>query len=75
MCPHDSTAVVAAEWPTGHSMAVWRCHGHVGASVEATLRHSGDAQVTVTPLALLDQPAEPAPEPPAPTERSLRLVR
>jgi hypothetical protein len=43
--------------------------------VEAALRHSGDALVTVTPLALFDQAAEPAPEPPAPTERSLRLVR
>jgi hypothetical protein len=75
MCPCESTVVVAAEWPTGYSMAVWRCDGHVGASVEAARRYSRDALVTVTPLALLDQPPEPAPEPPAPTERSLRLVR
>jgi hypothetical protein len=57
-------------------MAVWRCHGHVSASVEAALRHSNDAVVTVTPLALLNQTTgPPAPEPPMTTDRSLRLVR
>jgi hypothetical protein len=76
MCPHDSTVVVAAEWTTGYSMAVWRCQHHVGASVEAALRHSTDAVVTVTPLACFDEAAEPAPEPPpATTERTLRLLR
>jgi hypothetical protein len=74
-CPHDSTVVVAAEWTTGYSMAVWRCHDHVGASVEATLRYSGDAVVTVTPLARFDEATEPAPEPPPTGERSLRLLR
>jgi hypothetical protein len=75
MCPSDSTLVVAAEWTTGYSMAVWRCHAHVGASVEAALRYSGDAVVTVTPLTRLDQEAEPAPEPPTTGEPPLRLIR
>jgi hypothetical protein len=75
VCPSDSAVMVASEWPTGYSMAVWRCHGHVGASVEAALRHSDDAIITVTPLAIIDQPPEPAPELPATTERTLRLVR
>jgi hypothetical protein len=78
-CPSDSTVVVAAEWPTGyptHSMAVWRCNDHVGESVEAALRTSPDAVITVTPLAIADQAAEqPAPEQPASTQRSLHLVR
>jgi hypothetical protein len=68
--------VVASEWPTGYALAVWRCHSHLSASVEAALRHSNDAVVTVTPLALSDQTAEPpAPQPPTTTDRSLRLVR
>jgi hypothetical protein len=75
MCPSDSAVVVASEWPTGYAMVVWRCHDHVGASVEDALRYSADAIVTVTPLAQIDQPDDPAPEPPVPTERSLRLVR
>jgi hypothetical protein len=73
-CPSDSTIVVAAEWPTGypmHSMAVWRCRDHVGESVETALRISPDAVITVTPLTSADH----APEPPAPTRRSLHLVR
>jgi hypothetical protein len=78
-CPSDSTVVVASEWPTGYpmySMAVWRCNDHVGESVETALRISPDAVITVTPLAIADQAAEqPAPEPPAPTQRSLHLVR
>jgi hypothetical protein len=74
-CPSDSTVVVAAEWPTNYSMAVWRCDDHVGASVEAARRHSTDAVITVTPLAIADQPAEPTPEPPTTPNRSLRLIR
>jgi hypothetical protein len=77
-CPSDSTVVVASEWPTGypmHSRAVWRCNDHVGESVETALRISPDAVITVTPLTNADQAPEPAPEPPAPTQRSLQLVR
>jgi hypothetical protein len=72
----DSTVVVAAEWTTGYSMAVWRCHGHVGKSVEACLRHSSDAVVTVTPLTRLaqEQEAEPTPEPP-PGRRAVTAAR
>jgi hypothetical protein len=75
MCPADSAVVVTAEWTTGYSMAVWRCPGHIGASVEACLRYSNDAVVTVTPLTMLAQQAEPTPEPPPPGERPLRLIR
>jgi hypothetical protein len=73
-CPSDSTVVVAVEWPTCYAMAVWRCHDHAGASVEAALRHNADAVITVTPLAITDQATEPAPDPPT-TKRSLRLIR
>jgi hypothetical protein len=56
-------------------MAVWRCHDHAGASVEAAFRYSADAVITVTPLAIVDQAAEPGPEPPITAKRSLRLIR
>jgi hypothetical protein len=74
-CQNDATVVVASEWPTGYAMAVWRCHDHAGASVEATLRYSTEAVITVTPLAIADQAAQPTPEPPVTAERSPRLIR
>jgi hypothetical protein len=66
--------MVASEWPTGYAMAVWRCHDHVGAAVEAAVRVNHDAVITVTPLATLDHPIEPTPEPDPSAKRSLRLV-
>jgi hypothetical protein len=73
-CPSDSTVMVASEWPTGYSVAVWRCHDHVGASVETALRLHADAVITVTPLALIDHD-EPTPDPSTTDQPPLRLVR
>jgi hypothetical protein len=77
-CLSDSAAIVASEWPTGYSMAVWRCADHVSASVEAALRLSPDAVVTITPLAAIDDTledtGEPSPDSPPPDRPPLRLV-
>jgi hypothetical protein len=67
--------MVASDWPTGYAMAVWRCHDHIGAAVEAAVRVNRDAVVTVTPVSTLDHAIEPTPEPHPRGERSLRLVR
>jgi hypothetical protein len=76
--PSDSTAIVASEWPTGYATAIWRCHNHVGASVEDALRLSPHAVLTVTPLTAIDHTDyytdEPSPDSPPGDRPSLRLV-
>jgi hypothetical protein len=75
--------IVASEWSTGYATAIWRCHDHIGASVEAALRLSPQAVITVTPLAALDDTTEdtaeptdePSPDSPTEDRPSLRLVR
>jgi hypothetical protein len=78
-CPSESAVIVASEWLTGYARAVWRCHGHLGASVEAALQVSPGAVVTVTPLAAIDHTDdhtdEPNPDSPTGDRPSLRLVR
>jgi hypothetical protein len=73
-CPSESTVIVAAEWPTGYSVAVWRCHDHAGTSVDAALRLHADAVITVTPLTTIDR-NEPAPDSPTTGQPPLRLLR
>jgi hypothetical protein len=77
-CPSDSAAIVASEWPTGYAAAIWRCHDHIGASVEAALRLAPQAIVTVTPLTAIDHTDdhtdEPSPDSPTGDRPSLRLV-
>jgi hypothetical protein len=73
-CPSDSAVIVAAEWPTGYSAAVWRCHAHLGESVEAAVRLSPGAVITVTPLATIGHPDEPSPDSPSGDRPPLRLV-
>jgi hypothetical protein len=82
-CPSDSTVIVASEWPTGYATAIWRCHGHLGESVEAAVQLSPHSVVTVTPLEAIEniaaataEPAdEPNPDSPTGDRPSLRLVR
>jgi hypothetical protein len=55
MCPSDSAAIIAAEWPTtGYATLTWRCDDHIGASVEAAHQLSPQSVITVTPLAAID---------------------
>jgi hypothetical protein len=73
-CLSDSTVIVAAEWPTGYSAAVWRCISHIGESVEAVVQLNPGAVVTVTPLATIGDPDEPSPDSPPRDQPPLRLV-
>jgi hypothetical protein len=81
LCPADSAAIVESEWPTGYASAIWRCHDHVGPSVEAALRLSPQAVVTVTPLAAMktrnttENTGEPSSDAPTGDRPALRLVR
>jgi hypothetical protein len=88
LCPSDSTVIIAAEWPTtGYATVIWRCPGHIGASVEAAHHLSPQSVITVTPLAAIDDttedtpddttehPDEPTPDASAGDRPSLRLVR
>jgi hypothetical protein len=78
-CPSDSAAIIASEYPTGYATLVWRCPGHVGASVETALQLSPQSVVTVTPLTAIDDTpedtGEPTPDSPPPEHPPLRLVR
>jgi hypothetical protein len=82
-CPSESDVIIASEWPTGYARAIWRCHGHIGESVEAAVRQSPESVVTVTPLTAIDDPTEdtaehaeePSPDSSAGGQPSLRLIR
>jgi hypothetical protein len=63
LCLSDSTVIVASEWPTGYATAICRCQDHVGASVEAALRISPQAVITVTPLVANEDTAANTDEP------------
>jgi hypothetical protein len=58
LCLSDSVVIIASEWPAGYATAISRCHDHVGPSVEAILRISPQAVITVTPLAGIENADE-----------------
>jgi hypothetical protein len=86
LCPSDSAVIIASEWPTGYATLIWRCPGHIGASVEAAHQLSPQSVITVTPLAAIDTTEDtteytaehtdkPNPDSSAEDRPALRLVR
>jgi hypothetical protein len=72
-CPSPSTVTVAADHPTGSSLLLWRCDEHITPAVDTCVHTCPDAIITITPLAITDQPPPQPPEPPA--KPQLHLVR
>jgi hypothetical protein len=64
-CSAASTVIIAAEHPTGNCLLVWRCREHITAAVDTCLQTCPDSQVTITPLAIIEQPPQPEPQPAA----------
>jgi hypothetical protein len=64
-CPSPSTVTIAAEHPTGNALLVWRCGEHITPAVGTCVQTCPDSIVTVTPLALIEQPPPSEPAPPA----------